>query len=72
MPGLDLSGARVLITGGAGDLAIAFAAGFMAEGASVLLADVNAAKLAPRAAAVGAAPCPVDVTSAARCKAVAP
>lgn len=71
MSGFELDGARVLITGGAGDLAVAFAAGFVAEGAQVMLADINGEKLAPRAAQVGAAHCTVDVTSPTSCDAMA-
>lgn len=67
MAGFDLNAARVLITGGAGDLGVAFAKGFMAEGAQVLLADVNGDKLTRRAAQIGAAQCTVDVTSAQNC-----
>lgn len=67
MAGFELGTARVLITGGAGDLGIAFAKGFLSEGAQVLLADVNEGKVATRAQQIGAGHCAVDVTSQHSC-----
>lgn len=71
MSGFKLGAARVVITGGAGDLGIAFAKGFLAEGAQVLLADIDGDTLARRAGQIGAAYCTVDVTSQDSCAAMA-
>jgi len=50
---VNLAGARVLITGGAGGIGSAIAAEFLAAGASVMLADMNEAGLAAAAARLG-------------------
>ncbi|MFK7860102.1 MAG: SDR family NAD(P)-dependent oxidoreductase [Granulosicoccus sp.] len=67
MTGFELDSARVVITGGAGDLGVAFGKAFLAEGAQVLLADMSEQKLVARADDIGAAHCTVDVTSAQSC-----
>lgn len=70
MTGFKLGSARVLITGGAGDLGKAFAKGFIAEGAKVLIADVDSRTVAACAEQIGAAHCTVDVTCEEGCGAM--
>ena len=43
MGGLELGGKRVIVTGAAGGLGRAFAEGFAAAGASVVVADIDIA-----------------------------
>lgn len=51
---MNLAGARVLITGGAGGIGSAIAGELLAAGASVMLADMNEAGLAAAVARLGA------------------
>jgi len=67
MGGLELGGKRVIVTGAAGGLGRAFAEGFAAAGASVVVADIDIAgaeETAQLIAAKGgrALPQAVDVT----------
>lgn len=59
-----LAGRRVLITGGASGIGAQTAALFVKEGARVVIADRDAAKLAEVAAETGAHPVAFDVTDA--------
>lgn len=76
MSDLGLKGKRVVVTGAAGGLGRAFAEGFARAGATVLVADINAAGCAETVALVAAAggvahAASVDVTNAASCTALA-
>jgi len=76
MSELGLQGKRVVVTGAAGGLGRAFALGFAAAGAKVIVADINPDGIAETAGMVreaggGAEAVAVDVTSAASCTALA-
>jgi glucose 1-dehydrogenase len=58
---MRLKDRTAIITGGARGLGRAIAERFLAEGAKVLLADVDAETLAQTAAELGCAQCPTDV-----------
>lgn len=76
MSDLGLNGKRAVVTGAAGGLGRAFAEGFAGAGATVLVADINAAGCAETVALIEAAggvahAASVDVTNAASCAALA-
>lgn len=66
--GLGLEGARVVITGAAGGLGRAFAERFLVEGAQVLAADIDGARMEATAAEIGCSGAVVDVTSTQSCR----
>ena len=61
---IHLDGANVVITGAARGIGRAMAARFLAEGARVIVNDVDAEALAETAATIGAIPVPGDAASA--------
>lgn len=63
-PGTTLTGRRALVTGGASGIGAAVAARLAAEGAHVLVGDVDAAGAEAVAAQVGGEPLVVDLTDA--------
>ncbi|MFC5735990.1 SDR family NAD(P)-dependent oxidoreductase [Sinirhodobacter huangdaonensis] len=76
MSDLRLTGKRAVVTGAAGGLGRAFAQGFARAGATVLVADINAAGCAETVALIAAAggvahATTVDVTSTASCATLA-
>jgi glucose 1-dehydrogenase len=58
---MRLKNRNAIVTGGAQGIGRAIAERFLAEGAKVLLADINIATLAETAAALGCAQCPTGV-----------
>jgi 3-oxoacyl-[acyl-carrier protein] reductase len=68
-----LSGKNAIVTGGASGIGAGIVRRFVADGARVVIADLNAAAAAALATELGAAalPLPVDVTSAASVAALA-
>lgn len=59
---MRLQGKTALITGAARGIGLAFAKAYIAEGARVAIADIDAPRLADAAAEIGATPIAMDVT----------